>query len=70
MINYNVHVCGTVEDSKTGFKCGFDFTVENGGTVENVATGVQHAIDSMVATAKTNKELSDAEAKAAPVEGK
>lgn len=64
MTKYNVHVCGTVADEKTGFECGFDFTVSNGGNVANVATFIQEGIDKMAGIAGHNKELADAETKA------
>lgn len=47
MMEYNVNVCGCVRDTNTNFKCGFDITVENGGSVENVGNAIQGAIDVM-----------------------
>lgn len=70
MVKYNVHVCGSVEDEKTGFACGFDLTVTNGGNAANVGTFIQEGIDKMMGIAAHNKELADAEAKSKPVEGK
>lgn len=45
MRHYNVHVCGTVKDTETDFRCGFDFSVENGGSVKNIGDAIQSAID-------------------------
>lgn len=47
MKNYKINVVGTVHDTETHFKCGFDITVENGGSVENIGKSMQSAIDKM-----------------------
>lgn len=47
MLKYKVNVCGCVYDTDTDFKCGFDITVENGGSVANVGMAIQGAIDEM-----------------------
>lgn len=47
MLKYKVNVCGCVCDTDTDFKCGFDITVENGGSVGNVGKSIQDAIDGM-----------------------
>ena len=46
-MNYRINVRGSVSDVDTDFKCGFDFTVENGGSVANVGASIQSAIDGM-----------------------
>lgn len=47
MVNYRVNVCGSVRDTDTDFRCGFDITVENGGSIGNVGKAIQSAIDGM-----------------------
>lgn len=47
MMKYRVNVCGRVCDTDTGFNCGFDLTVENGGSVGAVGSAIQAAIDGM-----------------------
>ena len=47
MLKYKINVAGCVEDTATDFKFGFDLTVENGGSVENVGKALQSAIDCM-----------------------
>lgn len=47
MLKYKVNVCGSVCDTDTDFKCGFNITVENGGSVGNVGKSIQDAIDGM-----------------------
>ena len=47
MEKYNVHVCGTVKGTDTDFKMGFDITVENGGSVSQVANALQNTIDTL-----------------------
>lgn len=47
MIDYNIHVNGTIEDQEKGFKCGFDISVSNGGSVENVGKAIQSAVDTL-----------------------
>lgn len=46
-MKYKVNVSGCVHDTATDFKCGFEVTVENGGSVENIGKSIQTAIDSM-----------------------
>ena len=46
-MDYKVHICGTAEDNSRGFHAGFDLTVENGGSVEQVASAIQSAINIM-----------------------
>lgn len=47
-MDYKVHFCGTVSDgTQDGFKMGFDITVENGGTVQDVADQIQATIDAL-----------------------
>ena len=51
-MNYKVHLCGTVDDGvNDGFSMGFNTTVVNGGTVLEVASVIQKAIDTIVAQA-------------------
>lgn len=47
MMQYKVNVCGCVCDTDTDFKCCFDITVENGGSIRNVGKSIQDAIDGM-----------------------
>lgn len=47
MLDYKVNVRGTVNDTDTDFCCGFDITVENGGSIGNVGLSIQSAIDGM-----------------------
>lgn len=47
MLKYKLSVTGCVEDTSSDFKCGFDISVENGGSVEHVGKSIQNAIDSM-----------------------
>ena len=47
MMKYKVNVNGCVCDTDTDFKCGFDITVENGGSIGHVGKAIQDAIDSM-----------------------
>ena len=47
MMKYNIHVCGTVADTESDFRCGFDFTVANGGSVKHVGKCLQDAINGM-----------------------
>lgn len=47
MEKYNLHVCGTVSDTDTDFKMGFDITVNNGGSVSQVANSIQNTIDTL-----------------------
>ena len=47
MLEYKVNVNGCVCDTDTDFKCSFDFTVENGGSIGNVGKSIQDAIDGM-----------------------
>lgn len=47
MFKYKVNVSGCVCNTDTDFKCGFDITVENGGSVGNVGESIQEAIDGM-----------------------
>jgi len=51
MLNYNIHVNGTVEDKEKGFKCGIDISVSNGGSVENIGKAIQTALDAFHAGA-------------------
>ena len=51
MVNYNIHVNGTVEDTENGFKCGIDISVSNGGSVENIGKAIQSAVESFHAAA-------------------
>lgn len=55
MIQYNIHVNGTVEDTEKGFKCGIDISVSNGGSVENIGKAIQSAVDSFHAAAVATK---------------
>ena len=63
MIEYNIHVNGTVEDAEKGFKCGIDISVSNGGSVESIGRGIQSAIDAFhseaVVLPKTKKSEED-----------
>lgn len=47
MMMYRVNVRGSVRDTETDFSCGFDFTVNNGGSVENIGKSLQMAINNM-----------------------
>lgn len=47
MLKYKLNVSGSVCDVDTDFRCGFDISVENGGSVENVGLFIQGAIDRM-----------------------
>ena len=47
MMNYKVNVSGCVSDTDTDFRCGFDISVENGGSVSHVGRLIQDAIDGM-----------------------
>ena len=51
MIQYNIRVNGTVEDTEKGFKCGIDISVSNGGSVENIGKAIQSAVESFHAAA-------------------
>lgn len=58
MVNYNIHVNGTVEDTEKDFKCGIDISVSNGGSVENIGKAIQSAVDtfhSAAVVAKNNE---------------
>ena len=46
-MDYNVHVNGTARNHETGFSCGFDLSVTNGGSVENVGAALQLAINKL-----------------------
>ena len=52
MKKYKLNVVGSVHDTDTDFRCGFDITVENGGSVENIGKSVQLAIDNMAKEAQ------------------
>ena len=41
MLNYNVHVNGTVKDDQSGFEVGFDVTVANGASIEGTGSALQ-----------------------------
>ena len=61
MKKYSVNVVGTVHDTETDFKCGFDITVENGGSLDHIGKSVQDAFNRMAEEAVVEK--------AAPVRG-
>lgn len=45
MMNVKVNLTGCVCDSERDFKCGFDISVENGGSVAEIGSAVQTLID-------------------------
>ena len=47
MEKYKVHICGTVSTTDTDFEIGFDITVNNGGSVSQVANSIQNTIDTL-----------------------
>lgn len=56
MKKYKLNVTGSVYDTDTNFRCGFDITVENGGSAENIGKAVQSAIDTMAKEAQVEIE--------------
>lgn len=54
-MKYNVHVNGSIQDEKTGFKCGLDITVTNGGSLENIGKALQGAVDALSIKAEIPK---------------
>lgn len=63
-MNYKIHVSGTVTDPETGFGCGFDISVTNGGSIENVGAALQQSINQMSSAAvATPKEQPEAPVK-------
>lgn len=55
-MEYKLNITGCACDESTGFKCGFDITVENGGSIEQVGESLQKAIDGMKSSSKKEKE--------------
>ena len=51
-MKYKIHVNGTIQDEKTGFECGLDIAVTNGGSVENIGKALQGAVDALSAKAE------------------
>ena len=51
-MKYKSHVNGTMKDEKTGFECGLDIAVTNGGSVENIGKALQGAVDALSAKAE------------------
>ena len=51
-MKYKIHVNGTIQDEKTGFECGLDIAVTNGGSVENIGKAIQGAVDTLSAKAE------------------
>ena len=51
-MKYKIHVNGTIHDEKTGFECGLDIAVTNGGSVENIGKAIQGAVDALSAKAE------------------
>lgn len=51
-MKYKIHVNGTIQDEKTGFECGLDIAVTNGGSVENIGKALQGAVDALYAKAE------------------
>lgn len=47
MKKYKVNISGCVWDTDTDFKCSFNISVENGGSIRNVGGAIQDAIDRM-----------------------
>ena len=45
-MKYKIHVNGTIQDEKTGFECGLDIAVTNGGSVENIGKALQGIVPS------------------------
>lgn len=60
MKKYKLNVVGSVHDTDTDFRCGFDITVENGGSAENIGKAVQSAIDAMAKEAQVETETAKA----------
>lgn len=58
MKQYIVNIQGVVQDTKTNFKCEFEVTVKNGGSVENIGRAIQGAIDRMSDKAHSSSETS------------
>ena len=56
MLKYKVNICGKIDDTDTDFRCGFDFIIENGGSVENIGEAIQAAIDLMKDNGTPNHE--------------
>lgn len=54
-MKYKIHVNGTIQDEKTGFECGLDIAVTNGGSVENIGKALQGAVDALSAKAEMPK---------------
>ena len=51
-MKYKIHVNGTIQDEKTGFECGLDIAVTNGGSVESIGKAIQGAVDALSAKAE------------------
>lgn len=46
-MKYKIHVNGTIKDERTGFECGLDIAVTNGGSVENIGKALQGAVNAL-----------------------
>ena len=51
-MKYKIRVNGTIQDEKTGFECGLDIAVTNGGSVENIGKALQGAVNTLSAKAE------------------
>ena len=51
-MKYKIHVNGTIKDEKTGFECGLDIAVTNGGSVDNIGKALQGEVDALSAKAE------------------
>ena len=58
-MKYKIHVNGTIQDEKTGFECGIDIAVTNGGSLENIGKALQGAVDALYAKAEVTETSSE-----------
>lgn len=54
-MKYKIYVNGTIQDEKTGFECGLDIAVTNGGSLENIGKTLQGAVDALAAKAEKDE---------------
>lgn len=60
-MKYKIHVNGTVKDEQTGFECGIDITIKNGGSVDNIGKALQGLVDTLSSKAEIPEPTTEQE---------